>query len=73
MTDPSLLDRPIEEVPVPAVLERLQEVATAYGCWPDDVRWLPSLSEPEMFEFAIGERKGRVHVIGIDTEGRSFT
>ncbi len=55
------------------MLERLEEVATAYRCWPDDVRWVPSLSEPEMFEFAIGEKKGRPHLIGIDRKGRSHS
>ena len=69
----TVLDRPLTELHEPAVLQRLEEVATAYNCWPDDVRWIPSLSEPEIHEFVIGEKKGRPHHVGIDLTGRSFT
>jgi hypothetical protein len=56
-----------------AIMTRVEEVATAYGSWPDDVRSIPSLSEPEMFEFVCGESKGRPIHFGVDTDGRSFT
>ncbi len=56
-----------------AIMTRVEEVATAYNAWPEDVRSIPSLSEPEMFEFVCGEDKGRPVHFAVDTDGRSYT